>query len=447
MTSRLQSISRENVLIKGKLYLILFKQNISFVVRAICLSLTALAILVYYILPDKKLNLLNEYSEITLYDDSKAPFEGSVVTWVDNENLSFRCIVIDVGQERFCGLTVKQKKSSGEYLSLDLTRYTDLNIRVNYKGHQSKIILFYRNTDNAFNKISTQDYNYELDQFIYTYLEQEDLNTYRKIGLDSFDLADWWLEKNYKGRSQIRRGRERITEVGIATYLDPPPGIYDFQLVELQASGKWLTTTNLYLYIIIIWVVGVLFEGIIRFTNLFIEKAKLNEEFKKLEESSVCDPLTCVYNRAGLLKVVASLDAGLSNKRYYIFIFDIDNFKLINDTYGHPAGDEVLRTFASVMTSNIREDDYFARWGGEEFILLSSHKSADSAYRLGEKLRLAIASTVFKAEERPITVTTSIGIAKFESPEKFDHSLVLADQQLYRAKNTGKNKVCFYSGA
>ena len=100
-----------------------------------------------------------------------------------------------------------------------------------------------------------------------------------------------------------------------------------------------------------------------------------------------------------------------------------------------------------MMTSNIREDDHFARWGGEEFILLSSHKSADSAYRLGEKLRLAIASTVFKAEERPITVTTSIGIAKFESPEKFDHSLALADQQLYRAKNTGKNKVCFYSGA
>mgnify|MGYP001951571571 CR=1 FL=1 len=180
------------------------------------------------------------------------------------------------------------------------------------------------------------------------------------------------------------------------------------------------------------------------------ESLKQYEQDKVKKEASIAekntqDDLTGLFNHRYLHMAIEKEISRASryDLKFSLVFLDLDHFKQINDTHGHIVGDNILKRIAKLLCADLRSRDITARWGGEEFILLSSHTSADSAYRLGEKLRLAIASTVFKAEERPITVTTSIGIAKFESPEKFDHSLALADQQLYRAKNTGKNKVCF----
>lgn len=418
------------------------KVKVTFAIRLGCLALTAALVAAYWLLPDRTLNLLSEAAEVTLYTDGYSTDGGSQARWLNQDELYFECLIIDVGQHRYCGATVKQKGLASEHISLDLTAYTHLNVRIDYQGTASRNLLFYRNTDDASKNLTSGEYDFNRDQYIFTFLEHSDINKLIKLGFDTFDLADWWLQDHYRERAQIRRGKENVTEFGISTNQQPMPGPHRFHIRKLEASGRWLTAQSLYLYILIIWFITVLLEAAVRVTGILQERMELKAEFEKLEETSDRDNLTQVLNRAGLTKAIQSLPTAPEGKHYYLLIFDIDNFKKINDAYGHPAGDSVLCTFADVITANIREDDYFARWGGEEFIVVSCHKSSEHAITLAEKLRKAIETTLFKAGNTPLKVTTSIGAALLTDADDFEQCLSLADQRLYDAKNTGKNKVC-----
>lgn len=166
---------------------------------------------------------------------------------------------------------------------------------------------------------------------------------------------------------------------------------------------------------------------------------ELNSANEKLKELTEKDSLTGIYNRRYLYqaaKVIRSLNKR-ENRRASLAMLDIDNFKSINDTYGHNKGDKVLRSFASVVAEQIRESDIFVRYGGEEFILLLPNTSVDQAMYLLEKIRVAIESSEIIKER---VVTVSIGVSEFEGTT--DESIHRADSAMYRAKTTGKNRVC-----
>ena len=122
-------------------------------------------------------------------------------------------------------------------------------------------------------------------------------------------------------------------------------------------------------------------------------------------------------------------------------IFDIDHFKRINDKYGHAAGDTVLRELVTVVNANIRSGDHFARWGGEEFILLCSSTSLESACTLAEKIRSAVSGHLFDIKASPLSVTLSIGVTNCKAHDDFESTLKRADAALYGAKNYGRNLV------
>jgi diguanylate cyclase (GGDEF)-like protein len=126
-----------------------------------------------------------------------------------------------------------------------------------------------------------------------------------------------------------------------------------------------------------------------------------------------------------------------------LVMIDIDHFKDFNDTYGHPAGDEALRTFARVVGSSIRASDVAARYGGEEFIIALRHAGADEAALLAEKIRLAVEQMVIElGPGRYARITASFGIASTELHVSDQKALVsLADAALYRAKEAGRNRV------
>ncbi|MFC2074237.1 diguanylate cyclase [Campylobacterota bacterium] len=133
-------------------------------------------------------------------------------------------------------------------------------------------------------------------------------------------------------------------------------------------------------------------------------------------------------------------------KRYHnplsILILDIDDFKNINDTFGHNAGDKTLRDLVKVVLSNIRESDHFGRWGGEEFILVATETSVEEATILAEKIRQSIKAHVFSDSYE---VTCSIGVAQYQNERDSDSLVHNADTALYEAKKQGKDKVVFYS--
>ncbi len=122
-------------------------------------------------------------------------------------------------------------------------------------------------------------------------------------------------------------------------------------------------------------------------------------------------------------------------------ICDIDFFKKVNDTYGHNAGDAVLVHVSKILASKIRDGDNVYRWGGEEFVIVLEGANVDGAAAVAERIRLAIMDSVCKFEDKEIRVTMSFGCTEMDSSLTIEENIQVADARLYRAKETGRNRV------
>lgn len=123
-----------------------------------------------------------------------------------------------------------------------------------------------------------------------------------------------------------------------------------------------------------------------------------------------------------------------------IAMLDLDNFKLINDQYGHSVGDKVLKTFADLLTLHIRNCDFAARYGGEEFLIYFANTDCNATFTIAEKLRMLIhQNPIVITENESIKLTCSFGIASFNSSKTIKQSIADADKALYQAKNNGRN--------
>jgi diguanylate cyclase (GGDEF)-like protein/PAS domain S-box-containing protein len=161
------------------------------------------------------------------------------------------------------------------------------------------------------------------------------------------------------------------------------------------------------------------------------------EEIKRL---ATVDTLTGAFNRQKFNEIIEREMEGFKRYRhcFSMILCDIDRFKEVNDRYGHDAGDYVLRTIADIIRGNIRRMDYFVRWGGEEFIILSSETQLDKAYALSARIRKKIESYRF---DNIGTVTVSFGVTEFREGDTGTIFIKRADNALYEAKNKGRNRV------
>ena len=166
---------------------------------------------------------------------------------------------------------------------------------------------------------------------------------------------------------------------------------------------------------------------------------------KQLEEMAHVDSLTGAHNRRYLYEIAKKLIPFVKreNQTLSVAMFDLDDFKDVNDTYGHDIGDEVLKIFVTTIKNSIRESDIFVRFGGEEFVLLLPNTDSEDAKIITEKLRKLI-ENCNKVDS--VRFTVSIGVATF-IPKKDDLESILkkADEALYKAKDSGRNRVV-YSG-
>ena len=160
-------------------------------------------------------------------------------------------------------------------------------------------------------------------------------------------------------------------------------------------------------------------------------------------QNSVKDPLTGLYNRRYFSDQAQVIQE--SSKRYEfpvsLVLCDIDNFKSVNDTFGHEAGDYVIKDFASKISNFIREGDLLARFGGEEFVLLLPQTKIENAKKFAERLRQIIEETEIDVRGHKVSYTASFGVSQLLNHGDLDFSLNAADEALYRAKNEGRNAV------
>ncbi len=201
------------------------------------------------------------------------------------------------------------------------------------------------------------------------------------------------------------------------------------QLVVLASVLSWFSFIGSY--------INHLREKLVK-TN--IELSRANETIR---HSAIIDELTQAYNRRQMIRILqrekALADRG--EPSFSLCIFDLDDFKRVNDTFGHLMGDLVLKTVVQAIKNNVREEDYIARYGGEEFVVILAYPDLDDALICAQRLKELTSSLIFPGLPDDFRITISIGVSKYEPAESIDALIGRADAALYRAKMCGKNRI------
>ncbi len=184
-------------------------------------------------------------------------------------------------------------------------------------------------------------------------------------------------------------------------------------------------------------VISLFKEDLILF--VIYDQTPLLEAQEKILIQATTDQLTGVYNRLKFSEVIEHeiFKTSRYGNELTLILFDIDHFKKVNDVYGHLVGDDVLRTLSNQVKSLIRNSDFFARWGGEEFILLINETSLEETYNLAEKIRIGISEYKFDTVEQ---ITISLGVTSYLHQDNEDTLIKRADDALYEAKGSGRNR-------
>ncbi|MBQ5502435.1 MAG: GGDEF domain-containing protein, partial [Selenomonas sp.] len=218
-------------------------------------------------------------------------------------------------------------------------------------------------------------------------------------------------------------------------------GLFDGFSDYFAMHGLRVFMTPLAVYAFLHFVIIILREQI-RYEQKLQERIiGLEYEAIQAQAKLEIDPLTGSYSRKKLKSLLLQVmkNCRQQNKYFAMLLLDIDFFKKINDSYGHEAGDAVLRAFAMAVRQQLRKNQYCVRWGGEEFIVLSPNCGGDSIRQLAENIRQHVEATMLAGHK----ITCSIGIAFWQGEkDTADQLFKRVDRALYKAKNQGRNCVC-----
>lgn len=210
------------------------------------------------------------------------------------------------------------------------------------------------------------------------------------------------------------------------------------EFLQFGALYAYMTVGTITVFTIFGYLLGRKNDGVT------VKSDQVKDAYEHVSQIAITDALTNIHN-ARYLHDQVSIELE-SAKRYNTtlacLMIDIDDFKVINDTHGHPFGDVVLANIAKILRQSVRQIDIVGRLGGEEFLVVMPHTSVQMALPVAERIRQAVQRWPFPIDGKEVTVTVSIGVAAFPSEGIADKSsfLKMADDALYQAKRTGKNR-------
>lgn len=372
----------------------------------------------------------------------------SEVYWVDKENYEWECKLTTTFDYPFCSFQLFF--SSDFTQGIDLSSLNNISLSLDYNGSAESIRLFLRN--------SNPDYTVngvELSaKFNMVEINTAHLDKPYTVFKSDFRVADWWLLDH---NIPVEKSHVELDNVGfieIQTGTEVQAGKHSFKLKNIKLTTKWLSTENFYLYIILFWLFTIVVYFVYRLQNLNREvqtrkikeatlterNAVLDRRTKSLEEKTKKDVLTGALNRSGIEPYIHNSfnDWVKSSQPFSLLFFDVDHFKIINDTHGHNAGDLVLKELVQLVQENLSSGHQFARWGGEEFIIINAASNLEKATKLAEMLRRLIDQNKFSSG---LKVTVSFGVAEINNGEGLEALFSRVDAALYEAKNKGRNQV------
>ena len=229
--------------------------------------------------------------------------------------------------------------------------------------------------------------------------------------------------------------------------------IFLFVYLKISITGttpkyffdKDYTTNTIYLinsffsFVIIVYI-----SSIYLFSREFTQR-KLRFQNETLQTLATIDPLTKLFNRRAMenyMKIIRRTSE--ENQRPYVIgLGDIDDFKVVNDTYGHGAGDEVLKTVSKIVVSNVPSEGYVCRWGGEEILFAIPSSNGQDGCKAAEKICSELKDFDFKYQGSSFKVTITFGLCEVAPGDDYENAIRIADDRLYIGKENGKNKVIY----
>ncbi len=369
--------------------------------------------------------------------------------WVDQPNDEWKCIIKGGFAYPYCGHELYLNNSFVE--GVNLSDYHSMRLWLNYDGPARTVRVFIRNYDPAYSK----DDELKSTKYNAIEFEKELLDDgYLELNLSDFSVADWWVQEYSIPLRHAYSDFRNIVIIEIQTGSGLFMGEHNFNLDRIEFKRQIISIETWYLLIIIGWIAAILGYLIYRVVTLKQELVNrqrteseltqlntlLDKQARNMEVKAKRDPLTGAFNREGVEEslVEALNEWHLSGKRLSIVLLDLDHFKRMNDTHGHAVGDKILVELSTLITSNIRASDRFARWGGEEFLLVCRDSELNETKALAEKLRGLIENHHFIDD---VQVTASFGVAAIKVDESLEGLFKRADEALYQAKRTSRNRV------
>ncbi len=364
--------------------------------------------------------------------------DGHTVVRVDKP-LGWDCDLRAGNAYPYCGYELFFDRNRGIH-GLNLTNMRSLAITLMYAGKATSFRVHLKNFDPGYSRATDDDTP--------KYLRVEADTTPGKLQRTSFvpadfGVADWWLRK-YKLAPEFGRPQfDNITSIVIETGSESPLGPHAFQIHEIEVRKAIMSDAQWYSLLLGLWIMMIVAYLGYRLGNLrraLRERRTLEAvALREAQEAASHDHLTKVLNRRGVTERFAGLRTARGDTAVTVILIDIDHFKVLNDSYGHDYGDQVLAAIAGVISRNVRGVDLVARWGGEEFVVVCAGIDRRGAQRVSEKIRECIEAFDFGDCGQ---ITASFGIHWSQAPDaELSQMVALADIALYAAKAGGRNCV------
>jgi len=357
--------------------------------------------------------------------------------------LAWSCELRDQYDYPYCGYELLfdgQRRQQG----IDLRSFQTITLTLSYHGPAEALRLHLKNHDPHYSRQNAG----EADKFNKIEFLQKGEEGIIKLNLDEFGVAEWWLVNNKIPPEFAQPQFDNIVSLEVQTGTGKQVGTHHFRIHSIRLEGMLLSTEQFYLAILGVWVAAIGLFLIHRIANLKRDvearrslHAEAQRQAEEAEQAARIDPLTRLYNRIGIAEGYRGL-LERHNGPVTAILIDIDQFKSLNDTFGHHYGDEVIASFAGILKRNVRDGDIVGRWGGEEFLILCTGLDPARAIGYADGLRSGIEHFHFGERE---TVTASFGVQVGDGGDLAE-LVRRADVALYAAKTRGRNRVVFGEG-
>ena len=395
-----------------------------------------------------KLNVVPDVLTITspsIYNDSVN--DGYSTSQLTNESgkILLDCNIVLSETFAFCGVTIPLVVDRNK--GIDIGKYSQMEIELEYKSIEKDTLLVY-----LVNQKYLDDGNKLEKSNLWVVSPHQGINTFT-LDPHRFILPSWWIYQNSRKGLNLEPDISNVTALRITTGDNTDARDVHIEIRNISFSGKLISADDLYLVLLVAWLALILLQGLRTMRVLadgFKQSKRQNKKLVKLnqflriqknqyESMAKKDKLTGAWNRAGVRDVLESvLEKHKTNGTpCSLLSIDIDHFKKINDEFGHDVGDVALKALTELIDHHTRDDDYLARWGGEEFVLISPGTDLHSAEILAATLRHKIETAALIKERK---ISCSFGIAELED-EEIEQWFKRADVALYRAKEAGRNLI------